>query len=106
MRELIDECLPRRLVTALAGVDAQTVPDAGWAGKSNGELIALAETEFDVFVTIDQNLVHQQILVGRQLAVAILVATSNRFATLAPLVPAALEALRTIRPGDLVRVRE
>jgi len=106
MRVLIDECLPRRLATALTGIDAQTVPDAGWAGNTNGELIALAEAHFDVFVTIDQNLVHQQNLEGRQLAVVVLVAPSNRFDALAPLVPAALEALRTIRPGQLVRISE
>jgi hypothetical protein len=57
-------------------------------------------------VTIDQNLVHQQNLEGRQLAVVVLVATSNRFDALAPLVPPALEALQTIRPGELVRIRE
>lgn len=106
MRVLIDECLPRRLAVALIDVEAKTVPDAGWAGKTNGELIALAEAEFDVFVTIDQNLVHQQNLEGRQLAVVVLAATSNRFDVLAPLVSALLDALQTILPGELVRISE
>ncbi len=104
MRVLIDECLPRRLVTVLVGVEAKTVPDAGWAGKSNGELLELAETEFEVFVTIDQNLVQQQSLQDRQLSVIVVAAPSNRFDALSPLVPEILEVLRNIGPGELVRV--
>ena len=36
--------------------EATTVPEAGWASKTNGELLSLAETDFDVFLTRDQNL--------------------------------------------------
>ena len=56
MRVLLDECLPRRLKQAIVGFDVATVSDAGWAGKSNGELLGLAADDFDVFVTVDQNL--------------------------------------------------
>ena len=55
-------------------------------------------------MTIDQNLVHQQMLVGRRLVVVVIVAASNRFEVLEPAVPRLLEALGTARPGDLVRV--
>ena len=40
--------------------EATTVPEAGWARKTNGELLSLAETDFDVFLTRDQNLECQQ----------------------------------------------
>lgn len=60
MRVLLDECLPHRLKQAIVGYDVATVSDAGWAGKSNGELLRLAVEEFDVFVTVDQNLPAQQ----------------------------------------------
>ncbi len=60
MRVLLDECLPRQLKQELIGHDVVTVPEAGWAGKQNGELIALATERFDVFVTIDQNLPAQR----------------------------------------------
>jgi len=56
MRVLLDECLPRRLKREIVGYEVVTVPEAGWAGKSNGELLALAAERFDVFVTVDQNL--------------------------------------------------
>jgi hypothetical protein len=42
MRVLLDECLPRKLKNDLAGHDVRTVPDMGWAGKKNGELLQLA----------------------------------------------------------------
>lgn len=44
MRVLLDECLPRRLKAHLAGHQAITVPEAGWAGKKNGDLLRAAST--------------------------------------------------------------
>jgi hypothetical protein len=43
MKVLLDECLPRKLKNHLLGHDCSTVPEAGWAGKKNGELLSLAE---------------------------------------------------------------
>ncbi len=50
MRLLLDECVPHRFKSSLSTGEHQctTVPEAGFAGKTNGELLALAETEFDV----------------------------------------------------------
>jgi predicted nuclease of predicted toxin-antitoxin system len=104
MRVLIDECLPRQLSAALIGFEARTVPETGWAGKSNGELLALAESVFDVFVTIDKNLVHQQSLTGRRLAIVVLAAPSSRFDSLMPPLPKLVEALNAVAPGAVVRV--
>lgn len=58
MRLLIDECLPRRVkfLFAEAGHECETVRDAGFSGKENGELLALADKDFDVLVTIDRNI--------------------------------------------------
>jgi hypothetical protein len=51
-RLLLDECIPRKLKNYLAGLACLTVPEAGWAGKKNGELLALAENAgFEVFVS-------------------------------------------------------
>ena len=104
MRVLIDECLPRRLAAALSGVDAVTVPEAGWAGQSNGALLDLAAREFDVLITMDRGMEFQQDLGGRDLCVVVLVAPSNRLDALAPLVPDILAALQAVRPGDVVRI--
>ena len=50
MRVLLDECLPRRLKRELVGHDVKTAPEMGWAAMRNGELLALAAAQFDVFV--------------------------------------------------------
>jgi len=86
------------------GHDVQTVPEAGWAGKKNGELIRLATGKFDAFITIDKNLVYQQSLLGVSFGVVVLSARSNRLADLEPLLPAVLAALNSLRPNEVVRV--
>jgi hypothetical protein len=60
MRVLLDECVPRKLRRELPGHEVLTVTERGWSGIKNGELLALAQAEFDVFLTIDQNLKYQQ----------------------------------------------
>src|SRR5437667_1081666 len=104
MRVLLDERLPRKLKHNLPGHDMKTVPEAGWAGIKNGNLLRLAEANFDVFVTIDQNLPYQQNLASLNLAVVILVAADNKVESLIPLMPSLLTALDTIRAHQLVTI--
>jgi predicted nuclease of predicted toxin-antitoxin system len=104
MKVLIDECLPRALKRLLGEHECRTVQEMGWAGKKNGILLALADTEFDVLLTIDQGMEYQQELKGRKIAVLVFSAPSNQIEDLAPLLPAALDALRSIQPGRSVRV--
>ena len=106
MRVLLDECLPRKLWRDLVGHDVRTVPQQGWAGKRNGELLALMnQAGFEVLITVDQNLVHQQNLKAVGVALIVMIAARNKLALLRPLVPAVLTALQTIQPGDAVEVR-
>lgn len=49
MRILLDECVDWRLGKDLAGHEVRTVPEMGWAAFKNGDLLALAESDFDVF---------------------------------------------------------
>jgi len=104
MRLLIDECLPRALKQLLLGHECLTVREVGWSGKTNGELLTLAEASFDVLVTIDQNLQHQQDLTNRSISVLVFVARSNQIEDLVPAIPAALSALQNMRRGEVVRV--
>jgi len=64
----------------------------------------LAEAEFDVFLTVDQNLKYQQNLRAFDIGVILLVARNNRLKTLLPLMPEAREALENIKAGDFIRV--
>lgn len=106
MRVLIDECAPSALRHALArrGHNCRTVQEAGWFGKKNGELLSLAENEFDVLITVDTNLRYQQNLAGRKIAVMLLLARSNRLEILSHYFPACARALETIKPGDFIEV--
>jgi len=104
MRILLDESLPKKLALALPDHEVRTVPQMGWAGTKNGELLRRAESEFDVFVTADQNLQYQQNLTGFNIAVLVLVAGSNRLESLLPLVPALNAELERIQAGTIARV--
>jgi len=106
MRLLIDECLPRKLKGLLGGHDCRTVQEMGWSGRKNGELLSLAEGNFDVMVTADQGMEYEPRLADRKIAVLLLVARSNQIEDLAPVVPAALAALHDILPGRAVRVKK
>jgi predicted nuclease of predicted toxin-antitoxin system len=102
MRVLLDEQLPRRFARQLTDHDVSTVQQQGWAGVSNGELLRRASAAgFDVFVTSDQNLRFQENLAGAKLGVIVLNARSNKLDDLAPLVPAVLSAMGTMRPGEV-----
>jgi len=95
MKLLLNECIDRKLAREFAGYEVKTVPQMGWAGMKNGQLLALAEVEFDVFITVDRNLSFQQNLPQFDIAVIVLQAASNRFADLKSLVPNILAILDT-----------
>jgi predicted nuclease of predicted toxin-antitoxin system len=60
LKILLDECIDRRFAREFPDLEVFTVPQMGWAGIKNGEMMLLAEAEFDVFVTVDRNLSYQQ----------------------------------------------
>lgn len=49
----------------------------GWGGVTNGEVLQLAASEFDAFITVDKSLQYQQNLSGLPIAVVVLHAHSN-----------------------------
>jgi len=105
VRILLDESLPRPFAGLLPEHEIHTVADMGWTGKQNGELLRLAAGQFDVFLTADQNLEHQQNLATLPIAVVVLVAAANRIESLRPLIPALLGTLETLAPRQLAHVR-
>ncbi|MGC2830944.1 MAG: DUF5615 family PIN-like protein [Candidatus Acidiferrum sp.] len=106
MRVLIDECAPKALKNFLMkrGHNSLTVQEAGWAGKQNGELLDLAEADFDVLLTVDTNLRYQQNLQGRRIAIVIIQCTSNRLEDLRKCFPDCVAAVEKIKPGEIIQV--
>ena len=70
----------------------------------NGELLRRAQSEFDVFVTMDRNLPYQQNLRAIGMPVILVSARSNRMSDLRPLIPNILEAITAVQPGEVRRV--
>lgn len=101
MRILLDECIDHRLAKKIEGHDVVTVPQAGWAGIKNGDLLRLAQEQFDVFVTVDRNLSFQQHLPQFTIAVIVLQAPTNRLKDLRPLVPQLQQMLPLAHKGDV-----
>ena len=106
MRILLDECIPRKLKYAFldAGHICQTVTETGLVGRKNGELLAAADSEFDVLVTVDKNIRHQQNLNVRKIALPVIRANSNKFEDISVHMKAAIAALRSISPGTVIEV--
>lgn len=106
MRVLIDECAPKALKTLFTkrGHESLTVQEVGWAGKQNGELLTLAEAEFDVLVSLDTNLTYQQNLAGHRIAIVVLHCSSNRLDHLRQHFPACASAVERIVPGEIIHV--
>ena len=78
MKILLDECVDRRLARDLVGHSVSTVPKMGWAGIKNGELLALAEKEFEAFVTVDRKISVEQDLRKFKIPIILLRARTNR----------------------------
>ena len=106
MKVLLDECVPRKLRLGLTSHEVMTVTERGWSGLKNGKLLELAEAEFDVFLTVDQNLKYQQNLKAFNIGIILLIARNNRLKTLLPLMSEVKAALVKIEAGNFIRVGE
>ena len=100
MKILLDECTPHVLKRLLTGFEIKTVQDQGWSGTTNGALLRLAEGKFDVLVTSDQNLRHQQNLTNRQLAIIQL--PTNQVPLIIRLAARIQAALADIKTGEFI----
>lgn len=105
MKLLLDEDVDVRLRLRFSPeFQVETVMFRGWKGLKNGELLRAAEQEYDVLVTLDDNVPHQQSLSRFDLAVAILRPRSQRLTDLVALLPELERQIPLLRPGQLIRI--
>ncbi len=106
MRILLDEQLNWRLARVFSSAhEVHSVRDMAWTGMQNGDLLRLAEREFDVMVTMDRNMEHQQDLLRYNLAVILLLSMSNRLEDTEGFVPEVERMLALgVEPGHMYRV--
>jgi hypothetical protein len=94
--------MPQPLRRHLGEFEISTAQEMGWGRVKNGELLKRAEGVFDVFLTADQRLKHQQNLDGRQLA--ILVLSTNRWPKVKAKITEIIAAIQSLKPGDYVEL--
>ncbi len=102
MKTLLDEGVPRVIQKRLLHLPISTVEGMGWRGIKNGELLDLMAGTFNVLVTTDKRLRHQQNLEMRRIAAVIL--PSNQIPLVITLLPQIEEALATIEPGSFIEI--
>ena len=100
MKILFDQGTPRPLRSYLAEHSVDTASERGWSNLDNGDLLAAAEAEgYDLLLTTDQHIRHQQNLANRKLAIMVLLSTAW------PLIQLRVEdiqdAVREIRLGEV-----
>ena len=99
MKLLIDENLPKALKQHFPNHEIYTVRDMGWQSKKNGELLSLMLSEgFEVLITFDKNLKHQQNFAKYPVAVLVVNAFGNAMSFLIELVPQMNHALSNKLP--------
>ena len=103
MRILLDECLPKDLAREFPGHLVKTVPQAGWAGISNGKLLRLIADSgnFAIFLTVDKRLPQQNKISLLPFAVVVLRAKSNRTIHVFPFASEILRRLASFQPGHV-----
>lgn len=105
MKILLDHNLDRRLKIHLSEHDTATTQEQGWADVVNGKLLDLAEADgFDVILTADANIKHQQNFSARNIAILIMRAFNNRLSTHLKMIPDVQNALIASRPGAIIEI--
>ena len=103
MKILLDECLPLGFRHHLTGHEVHTAQWAGFKSLKNGRLLQEAESAgYDVFVTTDQGIPHQQNLAGRKISVLVIRSRTNQIEDLLTSVAAILVELAKVQPGQIV----
>jgi hypothetical protein len=105
MRVLIDECVDPRIKLLLGGHAGSTVHEKGWDTLEDGPLLALAQNEFDVLLTIDGSVEFQQNLAKLRISIIVVHVPKNQLAFYQALREELVLAIENARPGHVIHVR-
>lgn len=101
---LLDECVDRRLRRHLTGHNVKTVQECGWSGLENGELVAKIGIQFELFITFDKNMLHQQNIAKYPMAFMVVTRPSQNPDDLKPMAEKIILALPSIKNGTCIQV--
>jgi hypothetical protein len=98
--------VPRPLRREFPNHEVRTTHDMGWEDLSNGKLLTKAhESNFEIFLTVDQNLRYQQNLEQHPITIVVMVANGITVDDLKPLVLKVEEILAVTQPSNVYEVR-
>ncbi len=100
---LFDQGTPVGIRSCLYGHTVITAREKGWSTLLNGELLNVAEEAgFDVLLTTDKNLVYQQNLSDRRIAIVVL--GQNRWSLIKPMLERIAAIINAAKPGTYILI--
>ena len=103
MRVLFDHNIPKGIASSLKEHAVTLATELGWESISNGKLLAQAEAAgFDVPLTADKNIRHQQNLKSRRIAIVLL--TNPTWRDVIPFVDRVVTGINAATPGSFAEV--
>jgi hypothetical protein len=104
LRILLDECVNAGVRAAFPGHTVRTVTQAGWRSSKDDPLLAYAQKNFEVFVTIDGKLERQHNLRALSLGTIIVHVPNNKLESYEPLFGQLHAAAENVKPGQVLHV--
>jgi hypothetical protein len=103
MRILFDQATPVPIRRYLDGHSVRTAAQEGWDKLRNGELLTMAEAAgFDLLLTTDKNMLYQQNLASRKIAIVVL--SRQQWPQLEPHIQRVVDAVNAATSGSYVEV--
>ena len=98
MKILLDECVTKRLKKYLEEFEVFTVRELELSGIKNGKLMAYCvENKFDILLTIDKNLMHQQNLDKYPVTIVVLNCFTSKIEELITFLPSFKSQVETLQ---------
>lgn len=101
MRLLFDQHMSKKLRQDLSPHQVSLAKEMGWERLNNGALLNQAQAEFDVMLTMDTNIYHQQNVALYDIAIIVLRAYGNDYESVLPLLPEVKTLLERVQPGEI-----
>ncbi len=107
MKILLDECVTKKLKPHLTEFEVKTVVEMDWSGLKNGRLLSEAiEEKFDILLTIDKNLEHQQNMDNYEITVVVLDVEKSKIEFLLELLPKFKERMDEYEKGKVYLIEK
>ena len=106
MNILLDECVPLPLKKFLKNHHTKTAVEMGWSSLKNGKLLEMSiKAGFDVLLTIDKNIHHQQNIKSFNITVVVFDVARSKIELIKPLLPKIFAIADSILKGRVYIIK-